>query len=61
MLNCLPACRVQMRSQPMLLTIATVVENSLESLASSSIIDNAPSLLRYQDGKRNSDAKRLKG
>lgn len=41
--------------QPMLLRIATqplrLVENSLESLASSSIIDNALSLLLYLYGK----------
>lgn len=55
MLHCLTVFCFQMCRQPMLLRIATqplrLVENSLESLASSSIIDNALSLLLYLYGK----------
>lgn len=55
MLRCLTVGRFQMRRPPVLLRTATqpleLVENSLESLASASIIDNALSLLRSPDGK----------
>lgn len=55
MQHCLTVCSLQMCRQPVLLRIATqpveLVENSLESPASSSIIDNALSLRHYPDGK----------
>lgn len=55
MQHCPTVCFFQMCRQPVLLRIATqpleLVENSLECLASSSIIDNALSLLYYLDGK----------